>query len=173
MTHQQWVRDKLFDLASEVQEGCIVELGAFHGNGTILLARGARAGYGALVYTVDDYTAKRGWINEPYVPEDMEIFKDRIRMARVNILLINKSFHEAAHHWAEGIGMWYWDSGMKNRFWHDWLDWNKHIVRGGVAVIKDTGNGDLGARERMREICLARVFEEEECVSGVTVLRRI
>jgi hypothetical protein len=171
--NQQWLRDKLFDLASEVQEGCIVELGAFHGNGTILLARGARAGYGAQVYTVDDYTAKRGWVNESYVPEDLSIFKDRIRMARVPIILIKKSFHEAAHHWAEGIGMWYWDPGMKNRFWHDWLDWNKHIIRGGVVVIKDAGDGDLGATERIREICSAGLFVEEDYVGGVTVLRRL
>ena len=173
MSNQQWLRDKLFDLASEVQKGCIVELGAFHGEGTILLARGARAGHGAPVYTVDDYTPKSGWINEPYSPSDKQIFKDRIRMARVNIMLINKSFHEAAHHWAEGIGMWYWDPGMKNRFWHDWLDWNKHIISGGVAVIKDTGDGDLGATERIHEIRSAGVFVEEEHEGGVTILRRV
>ncbi len=172
MNHQPWVRDKLFELASEVQEGCIVELGAFHGTGTILLARGARAGHGAQVYTIDDYTAKRGWVGEPYDPEDLAIFKDRIRLARVPIILIKKSFHEAAHHWAEGIGMWYWDPGMKNRFWHDWLDWNKHIIRGGVAVVKDTGDGDLGATERIHEIRSAGVFEEEDYEGGVTILRR-
>jgi hypothetical protein len=170
---QQWLRDKLFDLASEVQEGCIVELGTYHGAGTILLARGARAGYGAQIYTVDDYTEKRGWINEPYVPKDKWIFKKNMRDAKVEVTLIQKDIHEAAFGWYEPIGMLYWDPGGKDRFWLDWLDWNKYIVRGGVAVIKDTGNGDLGARERMREICLAGVFEEEECVSGVTVLRRL
>ena len=170
---QRWLRDKLFELASEVREGCIVELGTFHGTGTILLARGARAGYSALVYTVDDYIAKSGWINEPYGPSDKEIFKDRIRMARVNILLINKSFHEAAHHWVEGIGMWYWDPGIKNRFWHDWLDWNKYIVRGGVAVIKDVSTGDLGATEQVHKIIDDGLFVEEEHEGGVTILRRV
>ena len=170
---QRWLRDKLFDLASEVQKGCIVELGTFHGAGTILLARGARAGYGAHVFTVDDYVAKTGWIGEHYVPEDKQIFKDRIRMARVQVTLINKALHEAANNWYEPIGMLYWDPGGKNRFWHDWLDWNKHIVRGGVAVIKDTAHGDLGVTERIREICSTGVFVKEEHEGGVTILRRV
>ena len=64
-------------------------------------------------------------------------------------------------------------SGMKNRFWHDWLDWSKHIIRGGVAVIKDTSKGDLGATKRIPEICEAGLFVEEEHNGGVTILRRV
>ena len=85
---QTWLRNKMFDLASEVQEGCIVELGTFQGNGAILLARGARAGYGAQVYTIDDFRYRRGWIGERYGPKNMQIFKDRVRLARVNVILI-------------------------------------------------------------------------------------
>ena len=172
MTHQQWLRDKLFDLASEVKVGCIVELGTFHGAGTILLARGTRAGYSVPVYTVDDYVNKRGWINEPYSTEDKRIFRERVRAARVDVTLINKGFHEAANNWFEPIGLLYWDPGMKNRFWQDWIDWNRHIVHGGVAVVKDTGHGDLGARSRMSEICQVGIFTEEDRACGVTVLRR-
>jgi len=62
---------------------------------------------------------------------------------------------------------------MKNRFWHDWLDWSKHIIRGGVAVIKDTSEGDLGATERIHEIRSAGVFVEEDHEGGVTILRRV
>lgn len=173
MKHQKWFSDKLFDLASEVQEGCIVELGTEHGTGTILLARGARAGYGAQVYTVDDYTAKKGWVGELYGPGDLKIFKYKIKMARVSIILIKKSFHEAAHHWHQPIGMWYWDPGMKNRFWQDWLDWNKHIVRGGIAVVKDAAHGDLGATAVMNTINDSGIFERESFRDGVTVLRRV
>jgi hypothetical protein len=173
VSHQQWLRDKLFDLASEVQEGCIVELGTFHGTGTIVLARGARAGYGAPVYTIDDYVNKQGWIGEPYRAEDKQIFRDRIKMARVEVTLIQKEVHEAALGWHEPIGMLYWDTGGKDRFWLDWLDWNKHIVSGGVAVIKDISTGDLGATERIQEICSAGLFVEEEHEGGVTILRRV
>ena len=170
---QRWLRDKLFDLASEVQKGCIVELGTFHGAGTIVLARGARAGYGVQVYTIDDYTERRGWIGESYVPKDKWIFKKNMRDAKVEATLIQKDIHEAVFGWHEPIGMLYWDTGAKNRFWLDWLDWNKHIVRGGVAVLKDAGHGDLGVTERIREICSTGVFVKEDHVGGVTILRRV
>ena len=173
MSHQEWLRNKLFELASEVQEGCIVELGTFQGNGAILLARGARAGYGAQVYTIDDYRYRRGWIGERYGPKNMAIFKDRVRLAQVHVILIKKSHHSAARTWSEPIGYWGWDSGCKERFWKDWIDWNKHIVVGGVALIKDTGYGDLGATKRIPEICETGEFVEEEYMGGVTVLRRM
>jgi len=168
-----WFEDMLFDLASETTSGCIVELGTFHGSRTIVLARGARAGNGATVYTIDDYTQKTGWIGEFYGPLDKEIFKANIRKAGVVVTLINKEISEAAQSWTEPIGLLYWDLGVKNRFWQDWLDWNKHIVRGGVAVVKDTGNRDLGATATMDTINDSGIFERESFRGGVTVLRRI
>lgn len=173
MSHQQWLRDKLFNLASEVENGCIVELGTFHGAGTIVLARGARAGYGAPVYTIDDYIEKRGWIGEPYGPKDKAVFRKNIREAGVHVTLIQKDHHEAARFWNEPIGYLGWDSGSKKTFWKDWLEWSKHILVGGVAVIRDTAHGDLGATIRIPEICATGEFVEEEYVGGVTVLRRV
>jgi len=169
---QQQLRDKLFDLASEVKEGCIVELGTFHGAGTILLARGTRAGYGVPVYTVDDYVNKSGWIGEPYCVEDKEIFRTNIREAGAAVTLINKGFHEAANNWLEPIGLLYWDPGAKNRFWQDWLDWSVYIVQGGYFVIKDTGCGDLGTWPCIEDILETGEFVRDSTRDGITVLRK-
>jgi hypothetical protein len=173
VNNQGWLRDKLFDLASEVQEGCIVELGAFHGAGTIRLARGARAGYGAQVYTIDDYTAIGNWFGKLYKKGGKEIFRKNIREANVEVQLISKTFDAAVLSWHEPIGLLYWDPGARNRFWSDWLNWYKHIVVGGVAVLKDAGHGDLGATKSVGTICSAGLFVEEEHVGGVTILRRV
>ena len=173
MSHQQWLRDKLFDLASEVQEGCIVELGTFQGTGAILLARGARAGCGAQVYTIDDFRYRRGWIGEPYGPKNMEIFKDKARLARVHIILIKKSHHSAARKWNEPIGFLRWDSGDKESFGRDWEDWSQYIIPGGIAMVGDTSEGDLGATKLIPEICATGEFVEEESLGGVTILRRV
>ena len=173
MSHQQWLRDKLFDLASEVDNGCIVELGAYRGAGTIILARGARVGHGAHVYTVDDYTAIGKWNREFYGRDNKEIFRNNIKNAKVEVQLIDKTFDAAALDWHEPIGMLYWDAGAKGRFWHDWIAWYRHIVRGGVAVIKDISSGDLGATKRMENIVASGLFEEEDYVGGVTILRRL
>lgn len=170
---EQWLADLLFDLASNVEHGCIVQHGTFQGVGAILLARGARAGHGAQVYTVDDYTTKVGWIGETYGPEDLPIFRENIRKANVHVTLIHKDISEAARDWTEPIGLWYWDPGAKNRFWQDWLDWSKFVVSGGVAVIKDTGTSDLGATEKMDSIVSDGDFVRELFRGGTTVLRRL
>ena len=169
---QQWLRDKLFDLASEVQEGCIVELGTFHGAGAILLAQGARAGYGAQVYTIDDFMSRQGWIGEHYGPKDRAVFRSNVRDAGVHVTHIQQDHRATANRWNEPIGMLYWDSGSKARFWKDWVAWNKHILVGGVAVIKDTVYGDLGATVRTPEICATGEYVQEDYNGGVTVLRR-
>lgn len=172
MNHGQWLQKKRFDLASETKEGCIVELGSFRGRGTIVLARGARAGYGAHVYTIDDYTTKRGWANEPYGPKDKAIFIDNLRWAEVTATLIHKDVHEAAHDWDEPIGMLAWDIGVKGQFWQDWNDWSKHVVRGGVVLIRDTMDGRIGTFEKIKTIEAEGVFEKEDFGFGVTILRR-
>ncbi|KKK78306.1 hypothetical protein LCGC14_2844920, partial [marine sediment metagenome] len=57
MTTHENLANKLTKLASEVTEGCIVELGSYHGKGARALACEAQV----QVYSIDDYTRKRGW----------------------------------------------------------------------------------------------------------------
>ena len=65
--------ETLYDLAKSVTNGAIVELGTFHATGAIALWHGSAAGALATVYTIDDYTFKRGWALEAYVPEDQKV----------------------------------------------------------------------------------------------------
>ena len=169
---QEWARDMLFDMASETTVGCIVELGAFHGRGSIILARGARAGSGATVYTVDDYTQKTGWYGEFYGPLDKDIFRANIRKADVVVTLIQNTFHKAAQQWTEPIGLLFWDAGVTNRFWTDWLDWSKHIVQGGYFVVKDTERGALGTWPHIEDVLEAGEFVRDSIRDGIIVLRK-
>ncbi|KKK57207.1 hypothetical protein LCGC14_3056840, partial [marine sediment metagenome] len=89
MTTHENLANKLTKLASKVTEGCIVELGSYHGKGARALAREAQV----QVYSIDDYTRKRGWINELYIPEDEETFWQTV--GDLEVLQLKMSFDEA------------------------------------------------------------------------------
>jgi len=171
---QKWYSDLLFELASETKTGRIVELGAYHGRGTITLARGSRVGHGARVYTIDDFAYRKDWLGERvYGPPDKEVFKANIKRANVEITLIHKEISEAAKTWNEPIGLLLWDISAKGRFWTDWLEWGKHIVSGGVAVIKDSDSGYCGTLPHIERILKSGAFEVRNSLrTGVMVLRK-
>jgi hypothetical protein len=50
----------LYDLAAEVEDGAIVELGSWRGRSTVALAFGARSGHGARIYSVDPHSEMPG-----------------------------------------------------------------------------------------------------------------
>jgi predicted O-methyltransferase YrrM len=171
---QGWLGDLLFELASETKTGCIVELGAYHGRGTISLARGARVGHGARVYTIDDFAhRKEPFGTRYYGPPDKEVFRANIKRADVDVTLINKDISEAAKTWKEPIGLLSWDICGEDRFWADWLDWSKHMVPDGAYIIKDTDNGDCGTRPHIESILESGAFVVGNSLrGGVIVLRK-
>lgn len=170
--NQEWVSNLLYKMAMETTEGVIVEHGTFHGAGTIQLCLGTMAGSDLPVYTIDDYVAKRGWIGEPYVPEDRRKFRANLKKSGVEAFHIQMDIDEAVVDWEANIGLWYYDLGARDRFWNDWTKWNKHILPGGHAIIKDTAHGDLGATEKMHLILGTGAWEREFFKDGVTVLEK-
>jgi predicted O-methyltransferase YrrM len=163
----------LFSLAADVKDGCIVELGTYLGYGAITLARGAASGYGAKVYTIDDYKDRGGCLGGIYKPSDKKEFEQNVAKAGVDVTLIHESHYDAAQEWNKPIGFLRWDSGDKENIERDWENWSRHIVPGGVVELGDTVKGDLGTIELIEKIVADGVFEIESFEGGVTVLRRI
>ena len=93
---QEWLRTLLYNYAYEARDGCIVELGTYQGTGAAILARGAKEGLGAPVYTIDDYKDKENWIKKPYKNEDKEIFIRKIKTGKLEVKLIQLDFHAAS-----------------------------------------------------------------------------
>lgn len=167
MTTSEVLADKLTKLASKVTEGCIVELGSYHGKGARALAREAQV----QVYSIDDYTEKRGWINEPYGPEDEDIFWETV--GQLEVLQLKMTIDEAIEIWEEPIGLLYWDTGMTDRFAHDWELWRQHILPGGIFIAKDTPSDHLGTFSILDMAVKSRDWLQLDFLMGVTFLRRI
>jgi predicted O-methyltransferase YrrM len=172
MTTPEYLAKTLIALAEQVPEGsCIVELGTYHGKGTIALAKGAPEG--VEVIAVDDYTEKKGWIGEPYGPEDAQVFYENIKNAGVHVTLSRMNFDDAATMWNRSIGLLYWDPGIPKRFMNDFVNWSPFIIPGGVFIAKDTAQGHLGTFNYIDRIVRGKGWEKFNYWNGVSFLRRL
>ncbi len=167
MTTREALAKQLTELASSIEKGCIVELGSYHGKGTVALAREAKVP----VYSIDDFRLKHGWIGEKYEPSDEEIYWQTV--ADVDVIQLKMSFEEAVAIWEEPIGLLYWDPGMTKRFELDFTDWSPHVVKGGVFIAKDTAQGHLGTRHIIDMAVKSGVWHQFDYWMGVSFLRRM
>lgn len=136
--HRQAKNQQLTRLAGEVTAGVIVELGAYRGEGTAALLRGARVP----VYAVDDYRPKQGWAGEAYQESDRRVFETRLASSGYTVRLIVGNVVEVAWTWQGDIGLLVWDLGL-DRLAGDFAAWQQFVT--GRIAVHDTA-ADLFTR---------------------------
>jgi hypothetical protein len=170
----------LYTLAQSVKDGVILELGTYHGCGSIALAWGAMKGATVdtipiPVITCDDYTPKRGWIGEPYGPEDKAIFFHNVAKARVKVSLMEMDESALLAQWAKMqkpfIGLLFWDLGG-GRLVSDFERWSPLVMPGGVFAIHDTGDRKFGTSKVIGYAEQHGWTYEVEMAGFIYVLRR-
>lgn len=171
MTTPQVLADKLIDLASRLMNNYIVELGSYHGKGSIALAKKANV----QVYSIDDFQEKHGWIGERYGPEDEEIYWQNLKEAGVQdkVIQIKLPIEEAVKMWNQNIGLLYWDLGIPDRFHSDFHDWSYFVVPNGVFIIKDTPDDDMTTFDTINNAIESGGWEKFDYWNGVSFLRRL
>ena len=171
MTTPESLANKLTNLASQITEGCIVELGSYHARGSIALAKEAQVE----VYSIDDFEEKHGWIGERYGPEDEEIYWQNLKEAGLENVVkqIKMPFEDAAEQWQVDVGLVYWDPGMVNRFQQDFLDWAYFVTPNGLFIAKDTAQGHLGTFPVIETAIGCGHWEKFDYWSGVSFLSRL
>ena len=128
----------LFFTASELNNGCIVELGTFYGVSAITFALATKS-KNIPIYSIDDYKNKIGGGGELYGPEDKLIFNKNVKTANVVINQISEDIIESAKNWTKPISILYWDIG-DNTLSQSFHVWEKHVKSGGLFIIKDARN---------------------------------
>ncbi len=138
--HQRLKYQQLEDLASEVKEGVIVELGTYLGYGAIALCTGASVP----VYTVDDYQNRKGWAGEVYYPIDKGAFIRNCATANIIPILLERDARFAADNWhTDNVSLLVWDLGIPARLCEDFEAWQPYITD--KFVIHDTDDNRLGS----------------------------
>ena len=134
----------LFFTASELNNGCIVELGTFYGVSAITFALATKS-KNIPIYSIDDYKNKTGGGGELYGPEDKLIFNKNVKTANVVINQISEDIIESAKNWTKPISILYWDIG-DNTLSRSFHAWEKHVKSGGLFIIKDARNSLRNSR---------------------------
>jgi len=161
-------QELLTRLASEVDDGCIVEVGSWRGMSTIALAKGARVP----VYAIEPHEEFTGVLGGQFGPQDRRAFFENLLRAEAveQVRLVNLSSEVVAPGWELPVGLLWIDGdhryeGVKR----DFTCWEPHL-RGKVA-FHDAIQEKLGPFRLIEEL-LADGYELVEHVQGTKVLQR-
>src|SRR2546428_8964239 len=166
----------LYELACAAQGGCIVEIGTFHGKGTIALGLGARDGARVPVYSVDPFLPYTGPLGRHRIgPGDKTALLRNLLLADVTeqVWLIHTHSAEAAaggpgparllvaggDHSYDGVAG---DPGCSGRF----------VVPGRPGALHDSLDERFGVVRLIRELLTSAEYERVRTAGKITVLRK-
>ena len=145
----------LYDLASEVSQGCIVEAGAGRGVGSIALAYGTVYAYDVPLYCVDPFEPVRGWANEDYNADTRAQWYENVANCGIPHIprLISLPI-DAIIVWPYEVSLTFWDLGLRMRDCTQelfgWLS-STAVQAGSIVAINETGGNDLGVDDWIAE----------------------
>lgn len=160
----------LYKLASQVRNGCIVEIGSYRGKSTVTLALGTRAGHQVPVYAIEPHEEFVGVLGGRFGAADRVAFFRNMSQAEClqTVRLINLASTAVAKGWDQPIGLLFIDGdhryeGVKSDF-EGFAPW---VCEGGIVAFHDS---DLApgrvAGEAVATGRYSRLFE----VGSITVL---
>jgi glycosyltransferase involved in cell wall biosynthesis len=146
----------LTKLASQVDSGCIVEVGSFRGKSSVALSYGARLGKKNIdVYCVEPHKPFTGVYGGEFGPQDRgEFYRAMLATGSFkNTSLINLSSEKVSTNWSEKIALCFIDGDHTyDAVKRDWKCWFEHISPGGIVVFDDAKDPNIGPSKVVKEI---------------------
>lgn len=158
----------LYQLASQVTSGVIVELGSYVGRSAIALAWDATVP----VFSIDDYSDHVDWSGRAYGAENEAMYLRNVYEAGVSPALIRNDLRIEGIKWNNPIGLLIWDVSEHNRLFEDWRIWRKFITIDGRALLRDTFDRRLGTSDVIAYEFDQKEFNIENTEPGLLTLRR-
>ncbi|SFM74862.1 class I SAM-dependent methyltransferase [Thermodesulforhabdus norvegica] len=166
-------------LASEVLEGCIVEIGSYRGKSAIALASGVRkisTISKPMIYCIDPHEEFIGYYGGKFGSQDRGSFYRTMLITRAfrDVALINMSSHDVAQAWRRPIGLLFIDGDHRyESVKRDFQYWEPHVLLGGLIVFHDATDPKCGPFRLIREIMESGRFQHVDTVGRICVLRKI
>ncbi len=165
----------LYELATRVREGVIVEVGSYRGKSTIALALGSIAGAGAAVYAIEPHESFTGPLGGEFGPQDRVVFFRQVLEAECaeTVRLVNLSSEVLAPGWKTPVGL-LWidgDHGLEGTR-RDAECWLPHLLPGSLVAFHDTLDETLGPHRVVGELCDGKDYELVRRLNTTAVLRK-
>jgi MMP 1-O-methyltransferase len=139
----------LTELATTVNEGCIVEVGSYRGYSTIALACRARVP----VYAIEPHEAFEGVLGGHFGPADRKAFFKNLLEADVveSVRLVNLSSEIVAPGWQLPVGLLWIDGDHRyEAVRRDFQCWEPHVT--GMIALHDSTGETLGPTRLVGEL---------------------
>lgn len=166
----------LYRLASEQKEGCIVEIGTFHGRSTIALVLGAQSGMAVPVYAIDPFVTFRGPLGWEFGPADRVGLLKNLLLAGVGEYpsVVNLTSEQAARGWRMPISLLWIDGdhsyeGVKT----DWDSWAPFLVTKGRVAFHDSHDLRMGVARLIGQVLERGGYSKTDVVDKITVLQKL
>ena len=165
----------LFELASQVTSGCIVEIGSFRGRSTVALGLGSLSKGGVPVYAIDPHESFTGVLGHRFGPQDRTAFFQNILRAGVSevVRLVNLPSAAAARTWDQPISLLWIDGDHRyEAVRQDVHGWEPFLVIGGMVAFDDSIKPELGPFQVIGELLRSGRFVRVRQVGPATVLQK-
>ncbi len=164
----------LYELAENLEKGCIVEVGSYRGRSTVALGRGSLDGNQVPVFAIDPHEKFTGILGGQFGPEDRGAFyKAMLDSSCFYVVrLINLSSEKISPNWDKKISLLWIDGdhsyeGVRR----DYFCWEKHLFPDAFVVFDDSLDPKLGPHKLIDELINEGRLEKIRAVGKVTQLK--
>lgn len=166
----------LFDLASQVSLGCIVEIGSYRGRSTVALASGSLANNRVPIYAIEPHEPFKGITGADFGPKDrVEFFRNILRTRVGEIVhLVNLRSEVVSKCWNKQISLLWIDGDHRYpAVKRDFDCWEPFVVKNGLIAFHDSTNPNLGPSRVIADVISSRRFKWIRQVNTTTVLKKL
>jgi hypothetical protein len=163
----------LYDLATDITENCIVEIGSYRGRSTTALACGSLNGMSVPVFAIEPHEDFTGILKAEFGPQDRAaFFKTMLDTGCYKIVrLVNLSSEIIASNWNLKIALLFIDGDHTfEAVKKDFDCWYPHLAKGALIAFHDSKNTQIGPFRLIRNLLATGKFKKR-CEAGqITVL---
>lgn len=166
----------LFEMASQVSTGCIVEIGSYRGRSTVALALGSLASSRVPVYAIEPHEPFKGALGGEFGPKDrIEFCKNILRTGVGEIVhLVNLGSEEVSRGWSKEISLLWIDGDHRyEAVRRDFHCWEPYVAKGGIIALHDAKSQNLGPSRVVADAISTERFKEIRRVHTTSVLEKL
>jgi hypothetical protein len=164
----------LYELAREVHEGCIVEVGAYRGRTAVALGRGSLDGHRVPVFSIEPHQPFTGVLGGRFGPADAGAFhRAMVDSGCYHVVrLVSLPSETVTPSWRQPVGLLWIDGDHRyEAVRRDFESWRPHLLPGATVVIDDADDPALGPHRLVVELQGAGGIETLQRHGKMIVLR--